>query len=503
MSRAWAVVELGVKLPAKVKLDEIREILSKYRAFQNVTKLEMLAIKYTVKIICCPKYHCELNAIEGLWCNEKAFVRSRTDQSFEKMIKLISDSRTHFVGGKIALKLFRRFWRSIEAYSQAPVLLARRQQQQQEVLPKAPPRYGRQRRPADFAPSEISELYLMPTAWQPRYGSDFSTIPCLSRSVSFHMNDRREQESSPQGISTERSQIPKTACGSYNNNANTGVIRESDVIGLPLNRAVKDMVELFSKMNMSSTARGQQQVSCDNCSDKTALHWCEKCVKHYCSLCVREVHLLKVFQSHVSVPIAEKSSSFCTVHPDEKIKEHEFVRVQEAATEAKALMERKLREMRTMKQDLQHLNRISEEKVKVQQKENENTRNAIEHTISRMQTLLDMRKQVLIKQIDDDERAEISALQNQNQYIRNKMNSVDLINHCTRELVERNNNIHILKVKDDLLNSYKMLRREYKSLNFDSNTTTLQFNSAPATLAQFEQDISKLGVLQWKSTSIC
>jgi hypothetical protein len=46
----------------------------------------------------CPKYHCELNAIEGLWCNQKAFVRSSTDQSFEKMIKLISDSRIHFVG---------------------------------------------------------------------------------------------------------------------------------------------------------------------------------------------------------------------------------------------------------------------------------------------------------------------------------------------------------------------------------------------------------------------
>jgi hypothetical protein len=78
----------------------------------------MLAIKYNVKIIYCPKYHCELNAIEGLWCNQKAFVRSRTDQSFEKMIKLISDSRIHFVEREIALKLFRRFWRSIEAYSQ-------------------------------------------------------------------------------------------------------------------------------------------------------------------------------------------------------------------------------------------------------------------------------------------------------------------------------------------------------------------------------------------------
>ena len=78
----------------------------------------MLATKYNVKIIYCPKYHCELNAIEGLWCNQKAYVRSRTDQSFETMIKLISESRKHFVEREIALKLFRRFWRSIEAYSQ-------------------------------------------------------------------------------------------------------------------------------------------------------------------------------------------------------------------------------------------------------------------------------------------------------------------------------------------------------------------------------------------------
>jgi hypothetical protein len=78
----------------------------------------MLGIKYKIKIIYCPKYHCELNPIEGLWCNQKAYVRSRTDQTFDKMIKLISESRINFVERKIALKLFRRFWRSIEAYSQ-------------------------------------------------------------------------------------------------------------------------------------------------------------------------------------------------------------------------------------------------------------------------------------------------------------------------------------------------------------------------------------------------
>ncbi|CAF1323870.1 unnamed protein product [Rotaria sordida] len=59
-----------------------------------------------------------LNAIEGLWCNQKAFVSSHTDQSFEKMIKLIADSRIHFAEQNIAVKLFERFWRSIEAYLQ-------------------------------------------------------------------------------------------------------------------------------------------------------------------------------------------------------------------------------------------------------------------------------------------------------------------------------------------------------------------------------------------------
>ena len=76
----------------------------------------MLAAKYQIKIIFCPKYHCELNAIEGLWCNQKTYVRSRSDQTFSKMIQLLLESRVHFVERRIALKLFRRFWRSLEAY---------------------------------------------------------------------------------------------------------------------------------------------------------------------------------------------------------------------------------------------------------------------------------------------------------------------------------------------------------------------------------------------------
>ena len=61
----------------------------------------MLAIKYKVKIIYSPKYHRELNAIEGLWGHQKAFVRARSDQSFDKMMRLTSASHTN-----IKLKLF-------------------------------------------------------------------------------------------------------------------------------------------------------------------------------------------------------------------------------------------------------------------------------------------------------------------------------------------------------------------------------------------------------------
>jgi hypothetical protein len=78
----------------------------------------MLAVKHNIKIIYCPKYHFELNAIEGLWCNQKVYVRSRSDQTFDKMIKLISESRINFAKRKISLKLFRRFCHAIEAHSQ-------------------------------------------------------------------------------------------------------------------------------------------------------------------------------------------------------------------------------------------------------------------------------------------------------------------------------------------------------------------------------------------------
>ena len=71
-----------------------------------------------MKIIFNPKYHCEMNPIEGLWCSMKRFIRQRNDQTFSMMLRLIPGSRKSFFCKNIHCKRFRRFWRTLNAYDQ-------------------------------------------------------------------------------------------------------------------------------------------------------------------------------------------------------------------------------------------------------------------------------------------------------------------------------------------------------------------------------------------------
>ena len=108
--------EMKFVVDDSIKLDDLRLILSSHSAFQNTSKLEKLALKYNVKIIFTPKFHCELNPIEGLWCHMKQYVRKRNDQTFSTMLKLIPESRENFSQKQIQLKLIRRFWKVLDAY---------------------------------------------------------------------------------------------------------------------------------------------------------------------------------------------------------------------------------------------------------------------------------------------------------------------------------------------------------------------------------------------------
>lgn len=109
-------LELGYTLKEKIKLDEVKTILKDHPAFKIETKLEVLAFKYGIKIIFNPKFHCELNPIEGTWCNQKQFIRPRTDQTYSRMIDLIDLSRDNYEKINLNIKLIRRWWRALIAY---------------------------------------------------------------------------------------------------------------------------------------------------------------------------------------------------------------------------------------------------------------------------------------------------------------------------------------------------------------------------------------------------
>ncbi len=116
------MTELGIdlnELEGK-QLFELRSILSKHKAFSEYdTRLEKVAIKYDVLIRWLPKFHCELNPIEGMWCFLKNYVRKRNDQNFNNFKNLVlEDSIEEFRTIKLNIKLWGRFWKTIDLYEQ-------------------------------------------------------------------------------------------------------------------------------------------------------------------------------------------------------------------------------------------------------------------------------------------------------------------------------------------------------------------------------------------------
>ncbi|CAF1307493.1 unnamed protein product, partial [Didymodactylos carnosus] len=83
-------IELNCNPSLKAKLSELRQLLAHHPAFRNISRLEQLAQKYGVFLLFCPKYHCEINSIEGCWAHMKQFIRKRTDQKYPTMIRLYS-----------------------------------------------------------------------------------------------------------------------------------------------------------------------------------------------------------------------------------------------------------------------------------------------------------------------------------------------------------------------------------------------------------------------------
>lgn len=114
------IKELGLidesEIDKNYKLPRLRAILETHPAFSDNIRLEQAAKLYKIKIIWNPKYHCELNPIEGYWCDLKYFVRKYNTQDYNKLNNLIIEASEQYENKKLGIKLWNRFWKAIEMY---------------------------------------------------------------------------------------------------------------------------------------------------------------------------------------------------------------------------------------------------------------------------------------------------------------------------------------------------------------------------------------------------
>ena len=100
-----------------IAFPDLREIISKHPAFEdNTTHLERLASSIGHKILFCPKFHCELNHVEGVFCDLKYFVRRNNDQDFTKFNDLIKNGFKNYQTKKLNIKLLYMLWNALEMY---------------------------------------------------------------------------------------------------------------------------------------------------------------------------------------------------------------------------------------------------------------------------------------------------------------------------------------------------------------------------------------------------
>ena len=81
---------------AEYSLESLREIISNHPSFDQRSNLEILGEKYGIILLFWPKFHCELNPIESVWCYIKQYVRARTDRTYDAMIRLIEEAKEKF-----------------------------------------------------------------------------------------------------------------------------------------------------------------------------------------------------------------------------------------------------------------------------------------------------------------------------------------------------------------------------------------------------------------------
>ncbi|CAF1573998.1 unnamed protein product, partial [Adineta steineri] len=288
-------------------------------------------------------------------------------------------------------------------------------------------------------------------------------------------------------------------------------INQNDINQLPINRTAQDMVEFM--MNFNPSLNTNCNSLCDNCNEKPGMNWCEKCAFHYCESCTKSVHSVKALQSHTIVPASEKTHSFCLEHSDEKFKYwctqchllvcrdcllfkhkyHTFLSLKDAAMDAKGNLEKKTQEINEIKRNLTQFSTTTKNAIRQQQQKTIEERNNIEHIFKTLQRMLEERKCILIKELEDDEIHSIKILNRQQINIDQHLNLTTVQELCVRQILNSDDPIQILKFKSTLSHNYSDFIEKYRKIDEGCIIMRDIFKRNDKDLEDLQDMISKLG----------
>jgi len=293
-------------------------------------------------------------------------------------------------------------------------------------------------------------------------------------------------------------------------------INENEIDKLPLNRTAKDMVNFLLSINPSLDKKAYYQ--CENCNDKQAVNWCEKCTTNFCESCTKSIHSIKIFQSHLVVPLSDKTNSFCLEHSDEKFKywcnqcevlvcrdcllfkhkDHIFSTLHDAATDAKAKLEKTSHEINEIKRNLTQFSTTTKHAIDRQREIVRHEKQNTEQTFDTLQRSLEERKHTLIKELEDEELQTIKILNRQQNAIDQHLNLTILQELCIKKMLDSNDSMQVLIFKSTLSHNYTDFTEQYKKIDEGCIIMRHTFKKDDKDFDQISEKISELGNIKSK-----
>ena len=103
--------ERGVNVK-KMHKDDMIKTLSEMRDFKfQKSRVEEVILKRGHRVMFIPKFHCEINPIERVWCHAKQYTRAHCDYSFQGLEQIM-----HTALDSVDLKMIRKFFQKVREY---------------------------------------------------------------------------------------------------------------------------------------------------------------------------------------------------------------------------------------------------------------------------------------------------------------------------------------------------------------------------------------------------